>query len=174
VRAEPSWAIVATLLFALQAPAGAQTAPPAAASLDGVVREIRLLRETLERQNALNARAQLLLGRLALQDQRTARARQAVERLEGDLVTAERERDQLQASMRETTRNLDQASEPDRLAMESQLRMMRDQFAHAQAQIASVENRLNDARQTLAVETGRYDDLDNSLTALDRLIQPAP
>jgi hypothetical protein len=66
------------LVVFLSPPAArAQTAPsPSAGTLDAVVKELRLLRQVMERQGWATARAQLLIGRLTLQDQRTARAQQ--------------------------------------------------------------------------------------------------
>jgi hypothetical protein len=96
--------------FLLSASGWAQVAPaPTAGTVEGVVNEIRLLRQAIERQSSSAARAQLLIGRLGLQDQRTARARSAVERLEGELADAQRGRDQLQVAARETQPSLEQA-----------------------------------------------------------------
>jgi hypothetical protein len=54
----------------------AQATPSPGGTVNVLVQEIRLLRQALEKQSATAARAQLLIGRLTLQDQRTARARQ--------------------------------------------------------------------------------------------------
>ena len=42
-------------------------------TLNALLGEVRLLRQAIERQSALAGRAQLLVGKLALQDQRVAR-----------------------------------------------------------------------------------------------------
>jgi len=151
----------------------AQVAPTAAAgTLEGVVNEIRLLRQAIERQSASAARAQLLIGRLGLQDQRTARARDAVERLEGELASGQRERDQLQVAARETQRSLEQTTDPERRTeLETQSRVIREQYTKAQQRVSQTEDRLARAREALDVETGRYDDLDRSLADLDRQLQ---
>jgi predicted nucleic acid-binding Zn-ribbon protein len=167
MKAEQKMALYATLVCAVAATAYAQVAtPPGTGSLDAVAREIRLLRQTLEKQNASNTRAQLLVGRLALQDQRTARARQSVQRLEGDLVTAERERDQLQAVLRQAARGLERAPEQEHSQLEAQVRMLREQAAQAHERISKIEGRLAEARQTLDC-----DEIDRWLAALDRQVQ---
>jgi hypothetical protein len=90
VNWQPKVAIGLILACAPPAAASAQGALPAGTGgLDAVVKEIRLMRQELERQSATTTRAQLLIGRLTLQDQRSTRARQAVERLESDLARAE-------------------------------------------------------------------------------------
>jgi len=141
-------------------------------TLEGVVGEIRLLRQAIERQSTTAARAQLLIGRLSLQDQRTARARSTVEALEGELSNAERERDQLQSAAREMQHSLEQATEPERRTeLETQSRVMREQYARAQQRLGQIEDRLAHARETLDAETGRYDELDRLLADLDRQLQ---
>src|SRR5687768_105972 len=53
---------------------------------DVLLREVRLLRLAIERQSMVSARAQLLVGRLALQDQRFARSSATVARVEEAVV----------------------------------------------------------------------------------------
>jgi len=66
---------LAVSLMLLPSTASSQQAPEAGVTLDLLLGEVRLLRRALERQVAFQARAQLLVGRLALQDQRVMRAR---------------------------------------------------------------------------------------------------
>ncbi len=162
------------LVLGLIAASGQAQVPPASAAgtLEGVINEIRLLRQAIERQSSSAARAQLLVGRLGLQDQRTARARDAVERLEGELASGQRERDQLQVAARESQRSLEQTTDPERRAeLEAQTRIIREQYAKAQQRVSQTEDRLTRAREALDAETGRYDDLDRLLADLDRQLQ---
>ncbi len=146
--------------------------PPSTGTLDAVVKEIRLLRQALERHNATSTRAQLWLGRLALQDQRTARARQAVERLEGDVAGAERGRDHHQTAAREVARALEQLTDQDqRPQLESESRTVRAALAQAQAEVSRTEARLAQARQTLDAEMGRYDEVEGWLGTLEKELQ---
>ena len=148
------------------------TSAPVPGSLEAVVKEIRLLRQAIEQQSTSTARAQLLIGRLSLQDQRTARARAAVEGLESELAKAEEERDQLQLAARDTQRSLEKATEQDRRTeLEAQSRRIRDQYTACQQRVSQVEGRLAHARETLDTETGRYDELDRVLVDLDRQLQ---
>ena len=141
-------------------------------TLEGITSEIRLLRQALERQSAAGTRVQLLIGRLTLQDQRTARARAAVERLESELASGERERDELQAASREMVRSLEQATDHERRTeLETQSRMIRDRYTKAVAQLARTEGRVAQARQALDIEAGSYDEFDRLLADLDRQLQ---
>jgi chromosome segregation ATPase len=164
---------VVGLAFFLAGSGWAEVAPTATeGTLDGVVKEIRLLRQAIERQSSSAARAQLLIGRLSLQDQRTARARDAVERLEGELANEERERDRLQVAAREVQRSLEQTTDQDRRTeLETQSRIVREQYTKAQQRVSQLEGRLARGREALDIETGRYDDLDRLLADLDRQLQ---
>src|SRR5512143_1548663 len=153
--------------------ADAQTTPSAGTgSLDGVVKELRLLRQALERQSAASARVQLLIGRLTLQDQRTARAQQAVERLQNEVRNAERERDETQSRFRAVAQRLEQATADDpRQQLEEELRTLKTRLADSQAHVHVAEGRLSQAKQAFDIETGRYDELDAWLKDLDSQMQ---
>ncbi len=155
------------------ATARAQTAPsPGTGTFEAVVRELRLLRQAFERQSGASARAQLLIARLTLQDQRTARAQQAVERLQNEVRNAERERDETQRGFRAITQRLEQATADDsRQQLEEESRMLKTRLADSQARVSAAEARLSQARQALDIETGRYDELDAWLKDLDRQMQ---
>src|SRR5438132_14242173 len=103
----------AVLLAATTLPTRAQAQPaaPAPAALDTLLQEVRLLRRAIEKQALTAARAQLLMGRIALQDQRVARARDGLVRLDTELAGAERGRDGLQSAGAELARNLEETTE---------------------------------------------------------------
>ncbi len=147
-------------------------APSNSGTLDAVVREIRLLRQTIERQAVSNGRAQLLMARLTLVDQRAARARAAVDRLESEVTSAERERAQLVIDSRQAARSLEQVTDPDRRQqLESELQRIRARLMEAETQHSRAESRLAQARRDLDTETGRYEELERWLTDLDRQLQ---
>ena len=173
MRSQPILVLGLVAVFAVPLTAHAQAASPSGAgTLDAVVKEIRLLRQALEKHSSMAARAQLLIGRLTLQDQRTARARQSVERLEGELTIAERERNQLQAGAREMARSLEQVTNDERRQqLEVESRMIRARLVDCQSNVSSTEARLAQARQALDAETGRYDELEAWLRDLDRQLQ---
>jgi chromosome segregation ATPase len=154
------------------AAAHAQATPSSGSTVDVLVREIRLLRQALEKQSATAARAQLLIGRLTLQDQRTARARQSVERLESELANAERERDQTQAAVRETAESVGRVTDEEgREQLERQARMLRARLAESQADISRAQNRLLEAKRSLEAESSDYEDLEARLRELERELQ---
>ena len=167
----PTFGFVVVCL--MPATAQSQTPPPpGAGTLDAVVKELRLLRQAVEKQSSTAARLQLLMGRLTLQDQRTARAQQTVERLQNELASATRERDELQSRARAIAQRLEQAgSDEPRQQLETEARMVHARLSDDQGHVSSAENRLSQARQALDVETGRYDELDAWLRDMDKQLQ---
>src|SRR5438105_13131105 len=89
----------------------AQSGASGPATLDTLLQEVRLLRKAIEKQGVTAARTQLLMGRIALQDQRVARARDALERLDTELAGAERGRDGLPSAGPELARHRAEAPE---------------------------------------------------------------
>src|SRR5262245_60536546 len=77
--------VVAAVLFSCALPVFAQTVSEGGA-LGALLAEVRLLREAIERQSAVASRAQLLVGKLALQDQRVLRWQAESQRLESELA----------------------------------------------------------------------------------------
>jgi chromosome segregation ATPase len=146
--------------------------PSGGVALDAVVREIRLLRQALEKQGSATARAQLLIARLTLQDERTARARQSVEKLEDHMGNLARERDQIEGAMRQVRHSLEQVSaEERRRDLEAEANMIRARLAEVQAQVSRTEQRLAQAKEALEIETGQYDELQAWLRDLDKQLQ---
>ena len=153
--------------------AQSQTAlPSGAGTVDAVAKELRLLRQAIERQNATAARVQLLMGRLTLQDQRTARAQQTVERLQSELASAERERSEVERNFRAIAQRLEQATNDEpRQQLEEESRALRARLAESQSHVTSTESRLSHAKQALDVEAGRYEEIDTWLRDLDKQLQ---
>ena len=168
----------AVLLAATTLPARAQapSAAPGPATLETLLQEVRLLRKAIEKQGVTAARAQILMGRIALQDQRLARARDVLERLDTELAGAERGRDGLQSAGAELARNLEETTEePKRAELERGVRNLRQQLSDQERAVSRVRTRHAQAQQTLEAETSRYDELDSWLRDLDReLLRPGP
>src|SRR4030095_12934554 len=114
------WAVLAVLLVgpvhaAAQAP---QATPLPPQNGDSLIQELRLLRQAIERHGRGSAQVQLLLGHLALQDQRVGRAQAAADRLEGPAFelgeAREQERRRIDAEIRDLTRAFEQAPDDAR------------------------------------------------------------
>jgi len=164
----------AVLLAAITLPTRgqAQSTAPGSATLDTLLQEVRLLRKAIERQSVTAARTQLLMGRIALQDQRIARARDFLERIETELTAAERERTSLQNAAVEFARNLEETSdEAKHTELERDVRRLRKQVTERERAVSEIRTRQGQARQALEAETARYDELESWLRDLDHELQ---
>jgi chromosome segregation ATPase len=170
------WAVLAVLLVrpsgaAAQAPQATPLPPPTG---DSIVQELRLLRQAIERHGRGAAQVQLLLGHLALQDQRAGRAQAASDRLEDQAFALEQERRRIDAEIRDLTRAFEQA--PDdarRKEAESRLQSARARLGEHMSVAGQLESRRARARQAAAEEQARYRDLDAKVAEYERELDPA-
>jgi predicted nucleic acid-binding Zn-ribbon protein len=115
---------------------------------------------------------ELLVGRLALQDQRVARAEEAVQRLDGEVSGLEQDRRRIDGEFRDFTRALEQeTSDAERAALDQQLRRARVRHGELMSRLGPLEGRRSEAKQALVAEQRRYQELESRLTDLDRALQ---
>lgn len=139
---------------------------------DPVLQELRLLRQAVERQGPTSARVELLVGRLALQDQRVARAEEAVQRMDSEVSALEQDRRRIDAEVGEFTRLLEQeTNDAERAALDQQLRRARKRHGDLMSTLGPLEARRSQAKQALVAQQGRYQELESRLTDLDRALQ---
>ncbi len=165
-------AAMAAAVFLWVPQAHAQGPSPGGGALDALLAEVRLLRQAIERQSATAARAQLLVGRLTLQDQRAARARAALERIERDVASATQERSRTNIGVNELQRALDEAPDTKRRGhVETELRLNQARLKEQDQQLADLESRRALAQQALDAETARLEELESLLTQMDRAME---
>jgi hypothetical protein len=166
------------LTAALMLPALAFTQAPVSESRmtqDALLKEVRLLRQAMERQSAMGARAQLLVGRLALQDQRLGRSMMLAERMDLQASGAAQALSRQQREHTELRQALEDVSDPTvREATEKQLRDLKERVSESLRSSSDLQTRLMEARQTLDAERAKYEELEAAFQRLDReLEQPA-
>jgi transcriptional regulator GlxA family with amidase domain len=161
-------------LVLVPATARSQATPLPPPTGDSLLQEIRLLRQAVEKQASGSARVQILVGRLAVQNQRVTRAQEAAERLDEKAFTLEQKRRRTDAEVRDLTRSFEQATDARRAELEDKLRLAKARTLEQAATAAQLETRRSRARQSAAQEQARYQDLDARLTELEReLLGPA-
>jgi len=139
---------------------------------DPVLQELRLLRQAVERQGPTSARVELLVGRLALQDQRVARAEETVQRLDSEVSGQEQDRRRIDGEVRELARALEQETDDARrTALDQQLRRARVRHGEQMSTLGQLETRRSQAKQALVPEQRRYQELESRLSDLDRALQ---
>lgn len=158
-----------TILLPVTA-AAQDPAPP----LEALLAEVRLLRQALERTTLLQTRAQLVVGRLGLQDQRLARARTELSQAEAEVLNLTGERTRLRATLEDMERaaeTIDPARQPD---LERELRMVSTRSREIDRLLAATQERRSRAAEAVAVEETRTVELERWFDDLDRELSRPP
>jgi chromosome segregation ATPase len=162
--------VLAVALTAVSAVAWSQQPAPASA-VDALLAEVRLLRMALERQAPLQTRAQLLVGRLALQDQRVARARAELQRASVEHADLARERAHLRDLLKDLEEALETADASRRPDLEREVRSLEARQRQVDAGLAAASERRAWASEAEQSEQARYDDLERWFADLDRQLE---
>jgi chromosome segregation ATPase len=155
---------------------GQPVAPADRAPLNALVLEVRLLRQAIERQTASSVRSQLLASQLAVQHQRVVRAQDALDRAAEAVEAAARKQDQLRGSLARHNRvSADVIEEPRRSQLEREAETLRAQLLDQDRTVTRLTARHSQAEKSLSTEQRLYEDLESSLSSLDRQLQrPGP
>jgi len=137
-------------------------------TVEALLGEVRLLRQALERQASLQARAQLMAGRLALQDQRLARARSELQRSEAEARGLASERSRMQSALAELRGSMESGDPAEQAALEREQRMLAARLEDVEKAVAVAEARQSRAAQAVAAEESRYDEMERWFDDLDR------
>lgn len=138
-----------------------------------LMHEVRLLRKAIERQTAAAVRAQILAGRLNIQDQRVSRAAAMADNAERQLSGAETLITRLQQEVAGLRETIDAAAdEATREAVEMQLRDLKRRITDAHTASTGLQVRVAETKQALDAERARSDELEASFSRLDRELEP--
>lgn len=137
--------------------------------MDGIVEELRLLRQVVAWQNENAVRAQLLIARITVQSQRVNRASEELRWREGELRMLDSSETHTKVMAEKFARDLEEVEgEDERRRLESELEKHEMRLKELQAKRAGTEERLSRAQQLLDTEADRFEQLDRWLTDIDR------
>jgi chromosome segregation ATPase len=137
--------------------------------------EVRGLRAALESLAAAGPRVQLAMGRLQLQEQRISMLVRRLDEVRDRRVNAERELENQKrrvSSLEETLRQGPMAPDgrPSREELEAVLRDSRTQLPQFTASVQRLQNEEAALSQDVAVEQGRWAEINQRLEELDRAL----
>jgi predicted nucleic acid-binding Zn-ribbon protein len=149
----------------------AQAAPQTPRSpADPLLEEVRSLRADVNRAASVSVRAQLLVARLQLQDQRVSvtfgqlsEVRRQMTNIESGIAPANSEMQQLDQYLREPT-----LLEPQRRAAEDHIARLKDQLDQIQQELQRLRAQEGDLAAQLATEQGRWAEFNSRLDELER------
>jgi septal ring factor EnvC (AmiA/AmiB activator) len=163
--------VIGLTAFMCAAVAAGQSRVPADDSMEALVQEIRSLRVDLNRVASANIRAQLLFGRLQLQEQRTISLSRQLDTIEDQLAKTAAQRAELEDRLKELEEN-----PPSQIPLEERQGMERN----VRRELASLHGREQQLRPQqaslsalVADEQARWTDFSSRLDELERaLISP--
>jgi hypothetical protein len=147
--------------------------PPAQDSTSTqLLQEVRLLREAIETMVSTGARVQIVFGRLQLQEQRTATAARRLDELRETLARTAREAAEPAARLQEIEEHLRDSALPadQRKALEYEVTQMKRMMAQVEVERQRLQTEETNATNALAVEQGRWLELNQQLEELERAL----
>jgi chromosome segregation ATPase len=167
------FAVAAMAAGVLGVVAGAQSVRPQDGDILGaLLAEVRGLRQAMEQIAMAGPRVQLALGRLQLQEQRLNTMIRRVETLRDAIASAEKENAGTQAqlatveaALKDDSRDM---SEADRGMLPQMMTSLRKAAAAGAAEVQRLHAEEAFLQQQIAIEQGRWDEINRSLEELER------
>lgn len=134
--------------------------------------EVRLLRQAIESLTGVNARVQIVFGRLQLQEQRTSSAAQRFDQAREASANLAREIASLNDHLKDVEAALnDNRRKPEELeGIKAEGMMITRQLERMEQDRLRVQANETDAANALNQEQGRWSDLNRQLEELERLL----
>jgi len=155
-------------------PTGGHAQPVAAGGrekTDAVAAEVRLLRQAVERLAAVTVKSQVLVGRLASQEQRVARELDAIARAEEVIDATGRRQERTRATLERADRALGNVVEEPRAEARREVENLRAELDDQDRELTRLRARLSQAEQSLKSEQRLYAEVDAALTSLVREVE---
>jgi hypothetical protein len=136
-----------------------------------LLQEVRALRAAIERMTVAGTRAQLLLGRLQMQEQRMTSLGQQLQTTRAKLASVQRDREKEASRLETFTEGLERSLPPDqRQDMEQGLKMTKQIVAQLDQQVNALQLEDAGVGQALSAEQARWLELNARLEELEGLL----
>jgi chromosome segregation ATPase len=140
-------------------------------SMGSLVAEIRELRYTVERSMSANSQAQLLLGRVLLQENRLATLGHQLQEARTRLADQQASQAAMERQLRHMTAMLDDVhSTEERQAIQARIADLKDQVKQQQARSERLRGDETAAAAALSTEQNRWSEFNERLEALERTL----
>ena len=137
-------------------------------TLSELLQEVRALRIAIERSSVAGARAQLLLGRLQMQEARMVTLGRQVQETRDRLFDVQRDRENTMTEIKRMAGALDQVPQDERRNVEAHIEGMKRAAKQLEQREASLQSDHDGAAQALASEQARWLDFNARLEELER------
>jgi hypothetical protein len=142
--------------------------------MKALVAEVRALRLAVERTSAQTSQAQLLLGRVQLQENRLATLGRQFQEARTRLVDAQMAQQESEQQLQQNALHARDVQDPqERLALEGRIQQLKNEVARHQARTAQLQIDETGALQALTTEQQRWSDFSDRLGELERSLAKA-
>lgn len=139
--------------------------------LETLTKEVRLLRQSLEMFAAAGIRAHIIFGRLQLQEQRTKEAMHRLDALRERLAGTSRQFENIHDSLTQYEQNATTAVDPRQRELNATaIRETKSYLIRVENERARLFAEESEAANKLAMEQGRWSDLNRVLDELERAL----
>ena len=142
-----------------------QSDPP---TMTQLLQEVRALRLAIERSTVAGTRAQLLLGRLQMQEARMATLGRQVQEARSKLLDIQRSRENSMSEIKMLTDAVDRATPDERRAIEDRLEQMKQSIKDMQQRERDFQSEYDGLTQALSTDEARWVDFNQRLEDLER------
>jgi chromosome segregation ATPase len=164
--------VLAPLLIPVSAIA--QTPNAERQTLQTLLVEVQQLRAAIERSTLLGTRTQIVMQRIQIQEARTARLSQEVDRVRREIAELERAKPEMAAQVRALEERLAPTTDPNgRLAMEAEVKHTKLRLEQLGAQEQQTRAREADLANQLQTEQGRLTELHDRVNTMERALDAA-
>jgi chromosome segregation ATPase len=133
-----------------------------------LLQEVRALRLAIERMTVAGTRAQLLFGRLQMQEQRMTSLAKQLQDTRARLASVQRDRRDHASKIEALTEEIDRASNAEqRLDMERALKMAKQTLPQIDQQVSALQAEDAGIGQALSTEQARWIELNGRLEELE-------
>jgi chromosome segregation ATPase len=142
-----------------------QSDPP---TMTQLLQEVRALRLAIERSTVAGTRAQLLLGRLQMQEARMATLGHQVQEARSRLLDIQRNRENAMSEIKQMTDAVDRVTPDERRAIEERLEQMKRSIKDMQQRERDFQSEYDGLTQALSTDEARWVDFNQRLEDLER------
>jgi len=164
--------VVATLAICFSATA--QTTEPERQTLHALLVEVQQLRAAIERSTLLGTRTQIAMQRIQMQEARTTRLSQELDRVRREITDLDRVKTETAAHLRAMEAELSQATDPNgRLRLEEEVKRIKMRLEQLAAQEPQTRAREADLANQVQSEQSRLTELQDRVSAMERALDTA-
>jgi chromosome segregation ATPase len=169
---KPLWSAIAVLIVLVAcgaARAQTQTADGnQGATTTQLLQEVRALRVAIERSTVAGTRAQLLLGRLQMQEARMATLGRQAQEARSRLAGAQREREAMTSEIKMMTESTDRVTSDERHMFEQRLESLKRAIKETEQREREIQSEYDGLVQALSSDEARWVDFNQRLEELER------